>query len=235
MNLDTSLSTLSVAGLAHRCRQETERFYRRLRYDERFCFELFRRAILQCSEQAWDLIVEQYTRQVTTWVTRHEAFAAVNEPSDYFVNHAFAKFWRAFSRDPLKLNRFESLRALMQYLKLCAHSALKEYVQRHMSRDEEWDSETAAPHHGSAPDPATEMASDLAAQRLWQRVLKVVKTDQERIIAEAYFVYDMKPREIFSWRQDAFDDVVQVRRVKDNFLARLRRDKQLLAILQEHG
>lgn len=231
MNLETSLSMLTVAGLAHRCRQETERFYRRLQYDERFCFELFRRAILQRSEQAWQVIVEHYDRQVTTWIKRHAVFPGADEPPDYFVNQAFARFWRAFSRDPGKLDRFASLNALMQYLKLCANSALTEHVRRHMSRDEPLDPETATLHRDHAPDPASEVAAELGAQRLWQRVLEVVKTDQERIIAQAYLVDDMKPKEIFSWRQDAFDDVVQVRRVKDNFLARLRRDKQLLAIL----
>ncbi len=180
------------------------------------------------------MIVETYTRQVTTWILRYEAFAAADEPADYFVNQAFARFWRAFDRDPLKLNRFDSLKALMQYLKLCAHAALKEHLERHMSRDEEWDPQMPLSQHGTAPDPATSVAGEFAVQRLWQRVLEVVKTDQERIIAEAYLVYDMKPQEIYTWRQDAFDDVVQVRRVKDNFLTRLRRDRQLLTILEGH-
>jgi hypothetical protein len=42
----------------------------------------------------------------------------------------------------------------------------------------------------------------------------------------------MKPREIYSAHADAFADVEQVRRVKDNMLARLRRDEHLLGLLQ---
>ena len=48
-------SLFTIAGLAHRCRQETDLFFRRLENDERYCFELFRRAIETKNEQAWNL------------------------------------------------------------------------------------------------------------------------------------------------------------------------------------
>lgn len=234
MNVEVSLAAFSVAGLAHRCREETERFYRRLQVDERYCFELFRRAIRHRSEQAWNLIVRQYTHQVTAWIQRHESFAGADEACDYFVNHAFARFWRAFNRDPHKLDRFSGLKPLLQYLKLCAHSAIKEHVQRHMHPGQLSLSEHVRTGVPFTADPAATVDGQLGAERLWQRVLEIVKTDQERIVAEAYLIHDMKPREIFAWREDAFSDIVQVRRVKDNFLTRLRRDAQLLAILAGH-
>jgi hypothetical protein len=226
-------SLFTIAGLAHRCRQETDLFFRRLENDERYCFELFRRAIETKNEQAWNLILQQYSRQVASWVRRHELYSATDESVDYFVNKAFFNFWRAFSRDANKLQRFNSLKALLKYLQLCAHTTLKEYVERRMSpgltvnsRYFEWKADDTA-------NPAKKVEGRAQADYVWQHVLERVSNEQERIIAEAYLIYDMKPREIFRSHTGAFDSVNQVRRVKDNLLARLRRDKQLLMLMQQ--
>jgi len=229
MSLEINLSTLTITSLAYRCRQETERYYRRLQPDERYCFELFRRAIELGSDWAWDCIFKQYTHQVTVWTRRHEAFAIVDEDCDYFVNRAFAKFWQAFSRNPLKLTKFNSLKGLLKYLQLCTYTSVKEYVERSMVPHYVGSFEDEIPIISDGPDLPTRVDSQMKAEDLWQHVLEIVKTEQERIIAEGYFSYDMKPKEIYAWHEDAFVDVVQVRRIKDNFLARLRRDKKLLA------
>ena len=227
------LPKLSIAGLAHRCSRETERFYRGLLYDERYCFEIFRRAILSQNERAWSLLVQQYTPQVTAWVERCESFTAVDEARDYFVNQAFARFWRAFNRDPHKIHKFDSLNKLLQYLKLCAYSSVKEHASRHLTPYEVPESE--APDLKDDHDPVATVGAAMRAERLWKHVLSVTKTNQERIIAEAYFVYDMKPMEIYSRYSDHFADVKEVRQVKDNFVRRLRRDMEVLAALESHN
>jgi DNA-directed RNA polymerase sigma subunit (sigma70/sigma32) len=80
-------------------------------------------------------------------------------------------------------------------------------------------------------NPARKVAERTSADNIWQYVLQKVKTRQEKVIAEAYLIYDMKPREIYSAHNDAFASVEQVRRTKDNLLARLRRDKHLRELL----
>jgi hypothetical protein len=228
--LDPSLFT--VSGLAHRCRQETALFYQQLEYDERYCFELFRRAIKHKNEQAWDLVIQQYTRQVASWIRRHALYSVVDESIDYFVNKAFFNFWRAFSRDVHKLGKFNSLKAILRYLQLCAHTALKEYAERRMNpglkvnpRYLDWETDESA-------NPARKVEGHIRAEHVWQHVLGRVKTEQERIIVEAYLIYDMKPRKIYEAHADIFANVEQVRRTKDNMLGRLRRDKHLLELLQ---
>jgi hypothetical protein len=83
------LQLLTLAGVAHRCAQETDRFFRDERYDPRYCFELFRRAILHHNERAWQLVYAPYQPLVAGWVARHSAFQASDEETQYFVNHAF--------------------------------------------------------------------------------------------------------------------------------------------------
>ena len=85
------LATLSIAGLAHRCAQETDLFFRRLSYDPAYCFELFRRAILEGNQRAHECIYTQYQPLVAGWVERHPSFAGTDEEVQYFVNRAFEK------------------------------------------------------------------------------------------------------------------------------------------------
>jgi hypothetical protein len=234
MGVEPNPSLFTIAGLAHRCRQETDLFYRRLENDDRYCFELFRRAIEYKNEQAWNLVIQQYSRQVASWVRRHEMYSATDESVDYFVNKAFFNFWRAFSRDAHKLQRFNTLKALLRYLQLCAHTSLKEYVQRRMSPDLTANSRIFEWTPDDSANPSKKVEGRAQAEYVWQHVLDRVKNEQERIIAEAYLIYDMKPREIFRTHADTFDSVDRVRRVKDNLLARLRRDKQLLSLMEQN-
>lgn len=86
---------LTLPGLALRCGQESERFFRRQDYDPRYCFELFRRAILHRNSQAWEIIYTQYRPLVAGWVERHPTFPTSHEENEYFVNRAFEKMWTA--------------------------------------------------------------------------------------------------------------------------------------------
>lgn len=71
--------------MRHRCAQESDRFFKRLPHDSRYCYELFRRAVTLGSQRAWDLIYAQYQPLVTSWVKCHAMFSATGEEASYFV------------------------------------------------------------------------------------------------------------------------------------------------------
>ena len=73
------LRVLALASVAQRCARETELFFQRRRYNPRYCFELFRRAIVERSQGAWELAYAQYRPLVAGWVERHPAFPASGE------------------------------------------------------------------------------------------------------------------------------------------------------------
>ncbi|MEZ4726377.1 MAG: hypothetical protein R3E79_04505 [Caldilineaceae bacterium] len=89
------LRSLSLANVAYHCRQESERYFRRQANDSTYCYELFRRAILERSDVAWALIYDQYTPQVAGWVKSHSSYDSSGEEVGYFVNRAFEKMWSA--------------------------------------------------------------------------------------------------------------------------------------------
>ena len=95
MATDAPFSTVALAGLAHRCRQESERYFQHQPFDPRYCYELFRRALVERVERAWELLYAHYHSQVRQWVQLHPNFAASGGAADELVNCAFAKMWSA--------------------------------------------------------------------------------------------------------------------------------------------
>ena len=127
MSHQTELQLLTLAGIAHRCAQETELFFQRQRYDPRYCFELFRRAIVHCNQRAWEIAYAQYRSLVAGWVERHSAFSTSGEEVQHFVNRAFEKMWVALTPD--KFNNFSDLKSLLRYLQMCVHSVILDQVR----------------------------------------------------------------------------------------------------------
>ena len=230
MTQQTKLRLLTLAGLAHRCSREEELYFQRQSYDSQYCFELFRRTIMHQNQRAWELVYTQYYPLVTGWIERHSAFADSGEEIQYFVNRAFEKMWGAMTPD--KFNAFTNLPSLLRYLQMCVNSVIIDHTRR-------------AEHPiVNFPDevPATDsihqdmVIENLALDNIYQqRILEALKArmrdEQEWRVASGTFILNLKPREICACFPEIFCDVSQVYRVKENVLARLRRDTEFLKLL----
>jgi hypothetical protein len=58
-----------------------------------------------------------------------------------------------------------------------------------------------------------------------------MQSEQERRVIYGSFALALKPREIYAQSGELFDDVKEVYRIKENVLARLRRDAELRKLL----
>lgn len=223
---NAQLALLTLAGVAHRCAQETERFFQRLSHDPRYCFELFRRAFVGRSERAWALVYDQYRPLVAAWVERHAAFAASGEEVQYFVNRAFEKMWHALP--PEKFVGFASLASLLRYLQICVHSVLLDRVRRSeldsISLEDEFLDKANLPDGRSQGDNPL---ARLHRQDVWDALTERVKDDRERQVIYGSFVLGLKPRELHRHFRGTFREVQEIYRIKDNVIARLRRDDEL--------
>ncbi|HVF24882.1 MAG TPA: hypothetical protein VNA23_03285 [Anaerolineales bacterium] len=65
--------------------QETELFFQHHVQTSKYCFELFRRAIRDTNQFAWDMVYAQYRSLVTGWVKNTTAFQASSEQMEYFL------------------------------------------------------------------------------------------------------------------------------------------------------
>lgn len=224
-------SQLSLAGLSHRCAEETDRFFQRQPNDARFCFELFRRAALDGDQRAWSFLYRQYRPLVTGWIKRHSGFQSTGEEADYFINRAYEKLWSAMSPD--KFEKFPDLRSILRYLQMCVHSVIVDELRRHEHEELELEEITK---QAEADLPAIEDRAMHRIERdeLWRFLETKLNDEKEKVCTYATFVLGFKPRHIQEQFSSVFENVEDIYLVKQNVIARLRRDPEVEARLLAH-
>jgi DNA-directed RNA polymerase specialized sigma24 family protein len=228
MSAEIDPTALALPAIAHRCGEETERFFRREAQDPRYCFELFRRALYERNARATELVFRQYHGLVSGWVTRHPAFPSAGEEAQYFVNRAFEKLWVGISPD--KWSRFPEIKAVLRYLQMCVHSAIIDHARSLRAVESLDAAEEAQGDHAVVADPVDSSAAVLAddeRRELWRLVNARLIDERERVLIYASFALALKPREVCDQYPSLFGDVREVYRTKENVLQRLRRDPEL--------
>lgn len=218
-----TVKDLSLGALATRCGEETDRYFRRDSYDQRFCYEIFRRAGEDTNQRAWEIVYEQYHALAHGWILRHPAFpASRTEPQDC-LNEAFARLWQALSGE--KFARFSDLASILQFLRMCVHSVIIDRARRSRLIEVSDETKFLQSHEGNNPEALLE--ADMERNALWSYVRSVLKDDQELTIVYENYVLDLKSREKFERHPNLFPRIQDVYRVKQNVLARFRRDEEL--------
>jgi RNA polymerase sigma factor (sigma-70 family) len=228
------LQVLSINELARCCSEETNKFLKQSVSSDRFCLELFRRAITNHDDDAWACIYQQYAPLVLTWVNQHQSAAPLlgQDGSGPLVNAAFAKFSQALT--PAKMGNFDSLAAILKYLKMCVHSVIADEVRSRQARQYE-ETLDSIEHEPATDDPADDVVSNISAQGLWQVIQEELNGEDERVLIYLAYVHGMKPSEISSQHRRLFPSVEDVYRIKRNVLERLRRNRRLQTLFKHHG
>jgi RNA polymerase sigma factor (sigma-70 family) len=224
---------LTINELARCCSEETNKFLKQSVSNDRFCLELFRRAIVARNDEAWASIYQQYAPLVLTWVTQHQSATPLlgQEGSAPLVNAAFAKFSQALT--PAKMSNFDSLAAILKYLKMCVHSVVADEVRSRQARQYE-ETLDSIEHEPASDDPADDVVANISAQSLWQVIQEELNGEDERVLLYLAYVHGMKPGEISSQHSKLFPTVDDVYRIKRNVLERLRRNRRLQALFRHH-
>ena len=219
---------MDLAALVRRCTLESERFYRGQAHDTCFSYELFRRALVERNEVAWEHVYAHYSSLVESWVRRSGAFSSSGESSEFFVALAFTRFWRAIS--PERFEAFPTLASLLHYLQLCAGCVVIDSV-RAQSWSEMLPEEAIPPGRAPRTAPDEEAMERVSRQEFWNYINDLLNDEAERVVVFSSFVIGMKPGDIYHYRQDLFTCVNDVYNVKRNVLGRLSRNQELRRLL----
>ncbi|MEZ4615037.1 MAG: hypothetical protein R2867_05915, partial [Caldilineaceae bacterium] len=214
---------------------ETERFFRRGGgHDNRYCFELMRRALVERNEAAWSMIYQQYHSLVTGWICDHPQFRTTDEESAYFLNGVFASMWKACT--PERFANFPDLPAVLAYLKSCVHTTIINHLRkRRLPVTAMTEELVGTPVEDGL---AGAVLDKMARTDLWQLLDSLLHGEKERFVTELYFIQGMKPRAIYEQHADLFATIQDVYRTKQNLLERLSRNadlQQFYADLRENG
>jgi len=219
---------MGIGALIQRCVVESERFYRGQPHDTRFAYELFRRALVERDEVAWEHVYSHYSNLVESWVRRSGVFASSGESSEFFVTLAFTRFWRAIT--PGRFAAFPTLPSLLHYLQLCTGCVVIDSI-----RAQSWSE--MLPVESLPDDCAPHISPDEVAiervnrQEFWSYIDSLLSDEAERAVVFDFFVLGMKPGDIYDRRKDLFSSVKDVYNVKRNVLGRLSRNSELRRLL----
>lgn len=218
----TNLRLIDVDQLADECAEHTARFFNRTEHDTAYCYELFRRAIIDHNEYAWEKIYDIYQPLISSWVRRHSGLGTTDEDVDYFVNCAFDKLWSAVNAE--RFGQIHDLASLLRYFQLCVHSVIVDYARSNQIRTT--DLEILDNH--TTPDSTSiekHVTDHLERLRLWNMAVRQARDEREIIVLRYSFVYDLKPSQIYAAHPDQFESLEELYRVKRNLLNRLRRNE----------
>jgi len=230
MSREGKTTNLSLTDLARICAEETELFFQHRDHDTRYCFELFRRAIRENDQYAWEIIYDQYQSLVSGWVKHHSGFDTSGEEVQFFVTGAFAKISSILTSE--KFDKFSDLQALLSYLKMCVHSVITDYNRKADQANLQVSfEEIQIDIKSSAPAPESKVLDQLDSQTLWVRLNERLNDKKERLVMQGVFVLALKPRELCDYYEGTFENVEEVYRIKQNIFARLRRDSEFRKFL----
>lgn len=191
--------------------------FRRHQCDEHACsYELFRRAVVENNQEAWEAIYQQYWRLVAAWVH------LPGRPVEDEVNDAFLKFFHGAKAEPFTA-KFQDFTSLMGYFKTTAYHVKMDVIRKMQSRAEvnaeDRSSIDQVPENRADPFQ-TPVPRIIESRERYRQLLKRMKDDKECLILKLTIVRK-KPVDIYAEYADIFESVEEVYRIKERIFKRL--------------
>jgi RNA polymerase sigma factor (sigma-70 family) len=216
---------MADTALLERCQAAWSRARSGEMHDDRPGLELLRRAVVAREDDAWAALQQLWREPVRGWCRRA---GAVEDDLDEAVQATWVKFWQSYT--PAKLAQATTLAAVLQYLKLCARSAVLDGVRRQRALSDLGD---ALDVLDPAPTVEEQHLADEQRAVFWRLIDAHLLDQRERVLVQLTYVVGMKPAEVQAHRPDLFPTIQEVYRSTRNVLDRLRRSQRLRAWLVE--
>lgn len=220
VKMDKPPHAMSLSELADRCAVEISRYSHKEEYDDTYCLEIFRRALLLHDEGAWELLQNRFGPTVGSWVRRHPSRDAAyrHNSEENYVALTFARFWVASKNSQLEFN---SLAAALRFLHACLNTAILDTLRTYSRSNV-----VPLPDPGFPEEPMSEDVDD--GSELWDVIRNMLPNAHEQRLAYLLYHCGLKPREILLRCPGEFHDVQEIYRLTRNILERLTRNKARL-------
>lgn len=228
MSFTENIAGQPIGELSRHCAEQTDLFFRKQPYRTDWCYELFRRAIVERNQEAWEAIYRQYYNQVLGWTLRHSQLERTGEEAGFYVNRAFERFWQGLK--PENFHNYHDLAALLGYLQMCVHSAIITTLRTSEAQLVKTSLETT---NGTplSTNPEDEALARASASEIWKIVQQVCENDSEWAVAYSTYALGMAPRQICARYPKYIADAKQVNDIKRRLEARLARHPAMRAIM----
>jgi DNA-directed RNA polymerase specialized sigma24 family protein len=212
---------MSLSALADRCISEIQHYRRHEPYNDRYCLEIFHRAMVKHDPQAWELLQRRFTPTVKAWMRNHphRDIACRHQSEEDYVADTFVRVWQASMRNRLE---FDTLAAALSYLKISLQGAVIDKLRAY-SRPKE----APLPEPGSDAPHVEEPASEdvYGSHEMWEVIRSLLPNKRERRLAYLLYYCGLKPREVMQYSPKEFSDIREIYRLTRNILERLMRNR----------
>lgn len=209
------LTTLAALGI-----NELQRHRCKALFDERYCLEILRRALVEQTDEAWSVLQQCFSETIRIWIRCHPSrdVAFLRDSEENYIAQTFSRFWFAVRDQHLKFN---TLYAALSYLHATLNGVIIDTLRSHLRSRE-----VPFPEPGCSQEPMVEDTVD--GQSIWNSIQLLLPDERERRLAYLLYYCGLKPREIVIRCPGEFDDVKEIYRLNHNIVERLRRNRDRL-------
>lgn len=183
--------------------------------------ELFRQAIVECDQKAWEEIHRRYHILMIAWVRQCSLASTLTERYEDIADQAFARAWASLRTS--NFLDFHSLAALLSYMHSCVNTVIIDLARAQATRERAVKRLSVS----EVTSPEQAVIDLLEHNQLWTLLQDQVNTPQEQVILALNLVMGLPPRLILSRRPDLFGTIDSVYSTRRNFIGRLQRNPQL--------
>ena len=190
-------------------------------------YELFRRAVVERSGDAWLEIHAYYRPVILGWSRQCCAKSLGDELPEDIADRALSRAWSALT--PEQFAHFNGLPALLAYLRSCVTAAAIDDSRAVVTRERAYQRLEVR----VVTTPEQEVLQKAIRRAFWQQILRIVTSASERVVLKESFVLALPPRKICARHPDLFQDVAMVYAVKRNLVNRLMRSRELRQLYED--
>jgi hypothetical protein len=218
--MEQSPHNMHLIALKYRCSQEISNYYQQKPVDDRYCLEIFRRAMIDGDNEAWIALQEQFRANVMNWLRSHSKRqqALQVDTEENYVDDTFKRLWQWGKNQQLE---FQSLAGALKSLHLCLNSLIVDNLRTYARNDS-----LSLLEERDTAGPADENAYD--KREVWQAIQTLITDKREMRIIFLLYNEGLKPREIIERCPGEFTDEKEVYRLTRNALDRLKRNADII-------
>jgi len=203
---------------------ELQRFRWKAPFDERAGVEIFRRALIEQTNEAWSALQHCFSETIRIWIRSHpnSDVALLRDSEENYIAQTFSRFWYAVHDQHVE---FSTLPAALSYLHATLNGLITDTLRFHLRLRSR---EVPFPESGLFDEPCAEEPLDSESLESIQMLLL---NQRERRIFYLLYSCGLKPREVVNRCPQEFDDVKEIYRLNTNIIGRLRRNRNRLRYL----
>ncbi len=154
IDIDEALQQINLKTLADLSTYELQHRRCNSSVDDRYCVELFRRALVEQTDEVWSALQQCFNETVRSWLWSHPSHdvALLRDSEENYIAQTFSRFWYAVRDQQLE---FTTLPAALRYLHATLNGILTDTLRSHLRGRAR---EVSLPEPGCSEPAAVEVA-----------------------------------------------------------------------------